>query len=118
MNGVLFVGVADDFHCSAIAAELVGRASMRKAKAMPLHGFPEEFQCGFSIPALGHKGFHDFAFLVDGPPEVVGDTVDLYEALSRGHGQWGRDRIRLTRLRRISAVNIGPKRFDQNRTVS
>ena len=48
---------------------------------MALHGFPELFQCDFSIPALGHKGFQDFAFVIAGPPEVVGDTVDLYEDL-------------------------------------
>jgi hypothetical protein len=45
---------------------------------MPLHRFPEEFQCGFSIPALGGKGFPDFAFVIDGPPEVVGEAVDLH----------------------------------------
>jgi hypothetical protein len=44
---------------------------------MPRHGFPEEFHCGFSIPALGHKGFQDFAFVIDGPPEVAGGTVDF-----------------------------------------
>ena len=49
--------------------------------AMPLHGFPEEFQGCFSIPALGHKRFQDFAFVIDCPPEVVGATVDSYENL-------------------------------------
>jgi hypothetical protein len=43
----------------------------------PLHGFPEEFQRGFSILTLGHKGFQDFACVFEGAPEGVGDTVDL-----------------------------------------
>jgi hypothetical protein len=85
---------------------------------MPRHGFPEEFHCGFSIPALGHKGFQDFAFVIDGPPEVVGTPLISAETPSRCHRQWGRGRIRSTRLRRISAANIGPRRCHQNRTVS
>jgi len=48
---------------------------------MPLHLFPEEFQGGFSIPAFGDKGFQDVSCVIDGPPEGVGDTVDLYENL-------------------------------------
>ena len=85
---------------------------------MPLHGSPEEFQFGFSIPALGHKGFQDFAFVIDGTPEAVGDTVDLYENLVEVPPPVGQGRIRSTRLRRISAANIGPNLFYQKRTVS
>jgi hypothetical protein len=48
---------------------------------MKIHGFPEEFQCGFLIPAPGDQGFQDFAFVIDDPPEGVGDTIDLFENL-------------------------------------
>jgi hypothetical protein len=59
----------------AAGLELVGYQDTRVT--MPRHGFPEDLHCGFSIPALGHKGFQDFAFVIDGPPEVVGDTIDF-----------------------------------------
>ena len=62
---------------SSVGPKLICHQNMRAT--MPLHRFHEEFQCGFSIPALGDKGFQDFAFVIDGPPQVVGDTVDLYE---------------------------------------
>ena len=64
---------------SSVGPKLVCHQNMRAT--MPLHRFPEEFQRGFSIPALGDKGFQDFGFVIDGPPERVGDTVDLYENL-------------------------------------
>ena len=61
----------------AYGPEFVRAEYMRAT--MPLHGFPQGFQGGFSIPTLGHKGFQDLAVVIDGPPQVVGDTVDLYE---------------------------------------
>ena len=76
-TGLAIVGPSQVLQRRAVGPEFVRDESMRVT--MPLHGFPEEFQCGFSIPTLGHKGFQDCAFVIDGPPEGVGDTVDLYE---------------------------------------
>ena len=76
-TGLAIVGQCQVLQRRAVGPELVRDESMRVT--MPLHGFPEKFQCGFSILTLGHKGFQDFAFVIDGPPEGVGDTVDLYE---------------------------------------
>jgi hypothetical protein len=73
-TGLLIVGQSQVLQRRAAGPEFVRDGNMRVTMALP--GFPEEFQGGFSIPALGHKGFQDCAFVIDGPPEVVGDTVD------------------------------------------
>ena len=93
-TGLAIVGPSQVLQRRAVGPEFVRDESMRVT--MPLHGFPEEFQCGFSIPTLGHKGFQDCAFVIDGPPEGVGDTVDLYENLLQmpppvGQGPHSRD---------------------------
>ena len=46
-----------------------------------LHCFSEEFQCRFAIPALGDIAFKHLALVINGPPEIVGFTVDFYEHL-------------------------------------
>ena len=81
---------------------------------MPLHRFPEEFQRGFSIPALDHKGFQDFAFVIDGPPEVMSDTVDLHEHLVEMPAPVGQGPHSFHPL----AANNGPNLFHQTRLVS
>jgi hypothetical protein len=49
-------------------------------------------------------------------------TLAHCDAVRRGHPlhqrHWGKRRRRATRFFRISAANIGPNRFHQNRTVS
>ena len=64
---------------SSVGPKLVRHQNMRAT--MPLHRFSEEFQRGFSIPALGHKGFQDFSFVINGSPKVMGDAIDLHEDL-------------------------------------
>ena len=74
-TGLPIVGQSQVLQCRAVGPEFVRDENMRVT--MALHGFPEEVQGGFSIPALGHNGFQDFAFVIDGLPRVVGDTGDL-----------------------------------------
>ena len=46
-----------------------------------LHQFPEEFQCGFLVPALGDYGVKHFALMVDSSPQVMPLAVDFHEHL-------------------------------------
>ena len=52
------------------------------------------------------------------PPEVILSPLIFTKTSSRCQCQFEYDRIRLTRFLRISATNIGPNLFHQNRTVS
>ena len=77
------------------------------------------------VPFFGDVGFQDFALVIHGSPQVMPLAVDVgYATLrdtntsSRCHRQCRKPRIREQRRRRISAANIGPNRFHQNRTVS
>ena len=56
--------------------------------------------------------------MVDHPPEITELAVDLHEALSKCQRNWMKPRTSAARLLQISAPNIGPNRFHQNRTVS
>jgi len=38
---------------------------------MPLHGFPQKFQCCLAIPTFRYAGFQNFAFVIDSAPEVL-----------------------------------------------
>ena len=46
-----------------------------------LHGFPEEFQCCFAIPALRDIAFQHLALVIHGSPKVVRLAVNLYKNL-------------------------------------
>ena len=43
--------------------------------------FSEEFQCRFSVPALGDIAFKHFTLVIDSAPQVVRFTVDLHKNL-------------------------------------
>src|SRR5690606_1375956 len=49
--------------------------------AVPLHGFPDEFQRCPAIARPGHEAFQHLALVVDGAPEIVLLAVDLHEYL-------------------------------------
>ena len=92
---------------------------------MALQRLLHEVKCGLFITGFCDKALEDFAFVINRAPEVVRLAVDVgFAALrvtyisSRCHRQWVTPRIRLTRCRRMSLANIGPKRFHQNLTVS
>lgn len=97
---------------------------------MPLHCLLEEFQCRLSVAGVRHEDFKNFAFVVDGAPEIVPFTVDLhedplgYESIpcravppSGCQRQW-LDRIPSTRRFRTSQTNSGPNLRHRNRTIS
>ena len=89
---------------------------MWRAKA--LHCFSEEFQSCFTVPAFGNVAFQHFPFVIHSPPKVVRFAIDLHKDFARCHCQFEYERIRLTLFLRISAANIRPNLFHQNRTVS
>jgi len=62
--------------------------------------------------------FQHLAFVVDGAPQEVHLAVDLDVHLVEVPLPVAEARIRLTRWRRMSAANSGPKRFHHSRTVS
>ena len=49
--------------------------------AKVLHRFFEEFQCRFAITTHGDIAFQHFTFVIYGPSQVVGFTVDLHKNL-------------------------------------
>jgi hypothetical protein len=85
---------------------------------MAFYSFPQEFQCCLAITALRDEAFQDFPLMIHGPPKRVRSPLIFTNTSSRCHCQCVPDRIRSTRLRRISTANIGPNLFHQNRTVS
>jgi len=76
-----------------------------------LQRFAQKLQRSMTIPALCDIGFQYFTLVIDGAPEIMNDAIYLHENLVQ-------TRIRSTRFRLLSAANIGPNRFHQNRTVS
>jgi hypothetical protein len=90
----------------------------RLRRSMPPHRFLQEFQRRLAISALRHKGFQHLAFVIDRAPEVVRLAVDLHEHLVEVPPPLRRRSHPLDAPPRISAANIGPNRFHQNRTVS
>ena len=85
---------------------------------MPLHGFPEDSQCGFSIPALGHKGLQDFASVVERSPDVARDAVDLHKDRIQMPSPVWQGPHTIDPLASGLGGNIWPQQFHQNRTVS
>jgi len=76
---LLAICVADDLHGSAVRPQKISHDDMWST--ISFHCFPEEFQCRFAIPALGDIAFKHFALVINGPPEIVGFSVDFYEHL-------------------------------------
>ena len=73
--------------------------------------------CGFAIPRFGSIGFPDFALVIDGRPEVLADTVDLYENLIHVPPPVARLHCFHTPLSDFRG-ELRPERCHQNRTVS
>jgi len=87
--------------------------------AMAFQRLLQEAQSCRFIPLLRDIAFRHFAFVIDRPPQVVPLAVDPGAGTSsRCQRQCRKPRFRNTRCRLISDANIGPNRFQQNRTVS
>ena len=89
-----------------------------------LHCFSEEFQCCLAVSSLGYITFKHLTFVINAlTPEVMRLSVDLLH--ERGIEiqvplkQFEYDRIDTDPMfaSEISAANIGPNLFHQNRTV-
>ncbi len=60
--------------CEAICDDLFGTA-------VPLHQFPEEFQCCGFVSALRDDSFEHLSFVINGTPKVVSLTIHLHKNL-------------------------------------
>ena len=78
-TGFAIVRLSQVLQRRAVGSQFVCDEDMRATVAF--HRFAEKFQCGFAIPALCNKSLQDFSLMVDGPPEVVRDAVELHEDL-------------------------------------
>jgi hypothetical protein len=114
---LLVVGDANLIHRRGIRAKPVSDDAPKSA--VFLHGALQKPQRRRLVPLRGDHRFQDLAFMIDGAPEIaeLGVGVDLHERLIQVPTPLrilAHDRHPLPR---ISAANIGPNRFDQNRTV-
>ncbi len=71
--------VADVLHCRAVGPEFVSHQDMRMT--VTLHGFSEEFQCCFAIPALRDIAFQHLALVIHGTPKVMRLAINLHKHL-------------------------------------
>lgn len=76
---VLAALIADVAHRSAVRSELVCHDSLRRTA--PFHGFLQEPESCQFIAFLRDIALQDFAFMIDGPPEIMLSSVDLHEDL-------------------------------------
>lgn len=104
--------VAELLHRCRIGFETIGDDSL--GTAMTLQRLPHEGEYRRFIPFPGDKAFQNFAFVIDGAPQIDHLAIHLHVR----HRQCLKPRMRFTRRFRISAANIGPKRFHQSRNVS
>jgi hypothetical protein len=63
--------------CRSIWHQAIGHDPL--GLAMPLQRFPEESQYRLLVAALRHEAFERFTFIVDSPPKLVANAVDLHE---------------------------------------
>ena len=75
----LLVSIYYDHHRCAIGTQFVRYNNSRSAIAF--HGISFEFQSGFAISVLTHITFPNFTFVINGSPEVMRLSIDLYEDL-------------------------------------
>ena len=76
---LLTVAVSNLFHRRAIRAKLIRYDYLRGP--IPLHGFPKEPKCRLLITGFRNKTFQHLTFMIDSPPEIVPNTIDLHEDL-------------------------------------
>src|SRR5271165_3672610 len=110
------IGVADFLHCRGIGAKPVGDDAPRSA--IFLHDPLEKVQRRSLVPLRGDHRFQNLAFVIGSPPEIAELPLIFTKTSSKCQRHWGKRRMFATRLFRISAANIGPNRFHQNRIVS
>src|SRR5580704_12754061 len=115
-TNLVAIGVADLLHCRGIGAKPVCDDAPRAA--IFLHDPLQKLQRRSLVTLRGDHRLQNLAFVIHSPPEIAELAVDLHKDPSKCHRHRGKPRMFATRLFRISAANIGPNRFHQNRTVS
>ena len=83
-----------------------------------LHDPLEKLQRRGFVSPRGDHSLQDLALMVDCAPQIAELAVDLHEHLIQVPAPLRIADMCATRRLRISAANIGPNRFHQNRTVS
>ena len=73
------VSISYDHHRCAVGTQFVRHNHFWPAVA--LHCFSEKFQCRFAVSALGNITFQHLTFVINGSPEVMYLSIDLYEDL-------------------------------------
>src|SRR5208282_4334742 len=115
-TNLVAIDVADLAHRSGIRAKPVGDDVPRAA--IFLHDALQKVQRRSLVPLRGDHRFQNLAFVIGSPPEIAELPLIFTKTSSKCQRHWGKRRMFATRLFRISAANIGPNRFHQNRTVS
>ena len=111
------IGGANFFHRCGIGTKPVGDDAARSP--VFLHDPLKKCERRSLVPPRCDHSLQYLAFVIDGEtPEIAEPAVDLSRtprpnAIAAG----GQPRMCAARLLRISAANIGPNRFHQNRTV-
>jgi hypothetical protein len=67
--GAVTIGTAEFVCCSAIGCQPVSDDCLRM-DALVLQKLPEQSQCCLLVPPLLHQHIEDFAFVIDGTPEI------------------------------------------------
>ena len=75
----LVIIIADCLHCGSIRLQPICHYGLWLA--VSLHRFAQKLQRCLAIPAFSDKRFEHFAFMIDGPPEVMCLTIYLHEHL-------------------------------------
>src|SRR5271166_3789995 len=115
-TNLVAIDVADLAHRSGIRAKPVGDDVPRAA--IFLHDALQKVQRRSLVPLRGDHRFQNLAFVIGSPPEIAELPLIFTKTSSKCQRHWGKRRTFATRLFRISAANIGPNRFHQNRIVS
>ena len=74
---LLAVPVSNLLHRGPIGAKSICDDAFRSA--ISLHGFLQKGKYRLLIPGFGHIRFQHFAFMIDGPPEIMLHAVYLHE---------------------------------------
>jgi hypothetical protein len=109
------IAAAEFLQGSTIGPKSIGHDSLRPA--IPLQRFLQESKGRLAISRLVDHAFQHLTLVIDGSPEVARHPIDLHETSSRCRCHCRQARIAWTRLPLISAANIGPNLFHQNRAL-
>ena len=76
---LLAVAISYLFHCGTIRPKPV--RDDRSWRSVSLPGFLQKPKCSGLIPGFGDVTFEYFTFVIDSPPEIVLDAINLHKDL-------------------------------------